>query len=193
MSVLKTNSERLLEMEPLAIAAAREMVEVEIAKLSDWEKQHVFLVGNLGEEWAVFDWCVPARTERVVRFLTRAAINRRTNEVVLEPNPQQAIMPDRKGLLIAGTLVFPIVIAACFALAEGCFDFMKSGHWPPMARMGLYFLILWPIWQIGALLIVRQTLLTSAPIRLPDGTVTRVDRIWLKNVSTHPAANGTSD
>jgi hypothetical protein len=115
-----------------------------------------------------------------VRYLVRAAVNRKTNEVVVEANPQRAITPSRSGSLIALTIVSPMVLAACLTLLQVLFDVSGPGTWPSLNVLAGYFLIGWPICQIGVLLIVRQTLHTSAPIRLPDGTVTRVDRIWLR-------------
>jgi hypothetical protein len=169
----------LLELEPVARAAAQEAIEAETAKLSDWQQKHVMFGANLGERWAVFDWYIPGAKQRDAYVFVRASVDRNTREVIVEPRPAPASRPKRTLVLTLYAIVAPLFIAACFLLMIAVLNYITGKGWPPIDGLIYAAPPIWVMWQLMVLAILYQ-IVASIPIRLPDGKLLFVNRVWLK-------------
>lgn len=169
----------LLELEPIARAAAKDAIQVETAKLSQWQQDHVVFGANLGERWAVFEWYVPGERQRDARVIVKATVDRRTKEATVETHPATAVWPKRTLSLIGYSVVAPVIGAACFVLLAALLDLWRYGSWPPVDRLQTVAWFAWPMMQIMVLIFLYQAV-SSVPTRLPDGKLLAVNRAWLK-------------
>lgn len=169
----------LLELEPVARAAAREAIEAETVELSDWQQKHVMFGANLGQRWAVFDWYIPGVKQNDAYVLVRASVDRNTNEVIVERRPAPASRPKRTIILTAYAIVAPVVIAACLLLTFALLNSATGKGWPPID--GLIY-VAPPIWFISQLMVlaILYEIVASIPIRLPDGNLLFINRVCLK-------------
>ena len=169
----------LLDLEPVARAAAQEAVLAETSKLSQWQREHLIFGANLGEQWAVFDWYVPGATQKDAHVVVRANVDRNTREVIVERRPAPASRPKRTLVLIAYALVAPIFSAAFFLLLAAVLDYATGRGWPPIAKLIYAAPRFWVLSQLMVLAIFYQVV-ASIPIRLPNGKLLFVNRVWLK-------------
>jgi len=184
---MTTADERLLlELEPLAREAAADALEAERAKLTEWERDHLRFGANLGPNWAVYDWYVPAFTQRDARVIVRASIGRENREVVVETNPAPASRPKRRLFIVAYSLATPLIAAACFVLLGAVSIRLRYGAWPTIDGLVPLAFFSWVTWQIIVLLFVYN-IYSSIPIRLPDGKLLFINRARLKRRAGTPA------
>jgi hypothetical protein len=173
----------LLELEPVARAAAQEAVDAERAELSDWQQKHVVFAANLGERWAVFDWYVPGAKQKDAYVFVRASVDRNTNEVIVERRPEPASRPKRTLALSVYAVVAPVVIAVCFLLGFALVNHLTGKGWPPIDGLIHVAPTFWVASQLMVLAILYR-FVASIPIRLPDGKLLFVNRAWLKKGRT---------
>lgn len=173
----------LLELEPVARAAAKEAIEAETAKLSDWQKEHVMFGANLGERWAAFDWYIPGARQKDAYVFVRASVDRNTKEVVVEPRPEPASRPKKTFFLTVYAIVAPIIIAACFLLVIAGLNYVTGKGWPSIDGLSSAAAPIWVASQLMVLAILYQ-IVASIPIKLPDGKLLFVNRVWLKKRGT---------
>lgn len=177
----------LLELEPVARAAAQELIEAETAKLTDWQQKHVMFGANLGERWAVFDWYIPGAKQKDAHVFVRASVDRTTTEVIVERQPAPASRPKRTLVLTVYAIVAPIIIAACFLLMIAALNYVTGEGWPPIDGLIYAAPPIWVISQLMVLAILYQ-IVASIPIRLPDGKLLFVDRVCLKKGQANEAS-----
>jgi hypothetical protein len=180
MPAAKTPGERLLlELEPVAREAVNAALDAERAKLTDWERDHLVFGANLGPNWAVYDWYLPAYTQRDARVIVRASIGRESGEAVVETHPAPGSRPKRRLFMIGDSFVAP-VIAAAFCVALGALSIrFRQEVWPSFHSLVPLALFSWVAWQVVVLLFVYN-IYSSIPIRLPDGKLLFVNRARLK-------------
>lgn len=189
MTRRKSAGERiLLELEPVAREAAQEAIAAETAKLSEWQQRHLVFGASLGERWAVFDWYIPGERQKHATVIVRASVDRDTNEVIVVTRPEPASRPKRTLALTAYAIVAPIVIAACFLLLAAVLDYLAGNGWPPIDKLRYAAPPIWVVSQLGVLALLYQ-ILSSIPIRLPDGKLLFVNRVWLKKGQRREASN----
>jgi hypothetical protein len=169
----------LLELEPVARAAAREAIEAETAQLSDWQQKHVMFGANLGERWAVFDWYIPGAKQKDAYVFVRASVDRNTEEVIVETRPAPASRPKRTLVLTVYAIVAPIFIAMAFLLIIAVVNYLTGKGWPAIEGL---FNAAPPIWVVSQLMVlaILYQIVASIPIKLPDGKLLFVNRAWLK-------------
>lgn len=177
----------LLELEPVARAAAQEAVDAERAELSDWQQKHVVFGANLGERWAVFDWYVPGAKQKDAYVFVRACVDRNTKEVIVERRPEPASRPKRTLTLSVYAVVAPVVIAVCFLLLFALVNYFTGKGWPPIDGLIHAAPTFWVSSQLMVLAILYR-IVASIPIRLPDRTFLSINRVWLKKGRTNERA-----
>ena len=178
--IARTPGERLLlELESVAREAASTALEAERAKLTDWERTHLMFGANLGPNWAIYDWYVPAHTQREARVIVRASVGRESREVVVETHPAPASRPKRRLLMFGYALAAPLIAAAFFMLLGALSIRLTQEVWPTFESLAPLALFSWAAWQAIVLLIVCN-IYSSIPIKLPDGKLLFVNRVRLK-------------
>lgn len=163
----------------MAREAVAGVLEAERAKLTDWERTHLVFGANLGSKWAVFDWYVPGRRQKDARVIVRAAVRRDDKQVLVEAHPMPPSRPKRALSMVAYGIVAPLVCASVFTTFGVLMLRWRYDAWPSLGGMLDLFAWSWAPWQFVILIFVYNAY-SSIPIRLPDGTLLFINRVWLK-------------
>ena len=165
----------LLELEPLARAAAEQSLEIATSSLSEGEKSAIVFGANLGEDWAVFDWYIPAMKPSDARVIVRSAVDRETKNVVVENNPAQAKHPYSARYLALRSGIASLAVAAVFTLIAAMRDYMRFHQWPTLYHLWQTLLFSWLV-CLAYFFVVLIRFRSTVPIRLPSGKLLFVER-----------------